>query len=159
MPLTHRPATAADLAQVVTFPQNRDELFFCFPRAVWPLDVGQLAAAMAERRDSTVVELDGQLAGFANFFQWQYGEFCALGNLMVAPWARGRGVAQYLIGVMEAQARAHYQARLMKVSCFNGNAAGLLLYPRLGYQLAGVVERATPSDERVALIQFSKPLQ
>lgn len=31
--LTHRPATANDLAQVVTFPQNRDELFFCFPRA------------------------------------------------------------------------------------------------------------------------------
>lgn len=47
MPLTHRPATAADLAQVVTFPQNRGELFFCFPRAVWPLDVCQLAAAMA----------------------------------------------------------------------------------------------------------------
>ena len=158
MLLTHRPATANDLAQVVTFPQNRDELFFCFPRAAWPLDVGQLAATMAERRDSTVVELDGQLAGFANFFQWQYGEFCALGNLMVAPWARGRGVAQYLIGVMEEQARAHYQARLMKVSCFNGNAAGLLLYPRLGYQLAGVVKRATPSGERVALIQFSKAL-
>ena len=115
MLLTHRPATANDLAQVVTFPQNRDELFFCFPRAAWPLDIGQLAAAMAERRDSTVVELDGQLAGFANFFQWQFGEFCALGNLMVAPWARGRGVAQYLIGVMEEQARAHYQARLMKV--------------------------------------------
>ncbi len=158
MLLTHRPATANDLAQVVTFPQNRDELFFCFPRAAWPLDIGQLAATMAERRESTVVELDGQLAGFANFFQWQYGEFCALGNLMVAPWARGRGVAQYLIGVMEEQARAHYQARLMKVSCFNGNAAGLLLYPRLGYQLAGVVERATPSCERVALIQFSKTL-
>ena len=50
MPLTHRPATAADLAQVVTFPQNRDELFFCFPRAIWPLDVGQLAAARRSAR-------------------------------------------------------------------------------------------------------------
>ena len=45
MLLTHRPATANDLAQVVTFPQNRDELFFCFPRAAWPLPVATWCAS------------------------------------------------------------------------------------------------------------------
>ena len=53
--LSHRPAAAADLAEIVGFPQNADELFFCYPKADWPLSIGQLAAAMAERRDSTVV--------------------------------------------------------------------------------------------------------
>ena len=108
------------------------------------LNVGQLAAAIAERRESTVAELDGRIAGFANFYQWQHGEFCALGNLMVAPWARSRDVAQYLVEVMETLARQRYKAPLMKVSCFNANAGGLLLYTRLGYRTVGIVERRAP---------------
>lgn len=35
-PLSHRPAAAADLAEIVGFPQNADELFFCYPKADWP---------------------------------------------------------------------------------------------------------------------------
>lgn len=156
--LQHRPATAADLDTVVGFPQNVDELFFCYPRAAWPLNVRQLVAAIAERRESTVVELDGRVAGFANFYQWQHGEFCALGNLMVAPWARSQGVAQYLVEVMESLARERYKAPLMKVSCFNANAGGLLLYTRLGYRTIGIVERRAPDGGRVALVQLEKPL-
>lgn len=156
--LSHRPASAGDLAAIVGFPQNPEELFFCYPKASWPLTVGQLAAAMAERRDSTVALLDGRVAGFANFYQWQHGDFCALGNLMIAPWARGQGVAQYLVTAMEQLARAHYKAGRLQVSCFNANSAGLLLYPRLGYQLDQVLERRDPQGARVALIQFSKAL-
>lgn len=156
--LSHRPASAADLAAVVEFAQNAEELFFAFPRADWPLCVGQLAAAMAERRDSTVALLDGRAAGFANFYQWQHGEFCALGNLMVAPWARGRGVAQHLVAVMEQLARERFKAKRMQVSCFSANSAGLLLYPKLGYSLSAVLERQDRQGRRVALIQFHKAL-
>lgn len=156
--LIARPAQTSDLADVVGFPQTPDELFYCYPKANWPLSIGQLAAAMAERRDSTLVCLDGRAAGFANFYQWQHGEFCALGNLMVAPWARGQGVAQRLIEEMEALARSHYKAPLMKVSCFNANAGGLLLYTRLGYRTTGIVERRTPDGSRVALVQLEKDL-
>lgn len=156
--LSHRPAVTADLAEIVSFALTADELFFCYPKADWPLSIGQLAAAMAGRRDSTVVLLDGRLAGFANFYQWQHDDHCALGNLMVAPWARGHGVAHYLVTVMEQLARAHHHAKRMQVSCFNANSAGLLLYPKLGYTLSGVLERRDPQGQRVALIQFSKAL-
>lgn len=101
---------------------------------------------------------DGQVLGFANFYQWQHGDFCALGNMMVAPAARGLGVARYLIGVMENLAREQYKARLMKISCFNANAAGLLLYTQLGYQPRAIAERHDPDGRRVALIQMDKPL-
>ncbi len=157
-PLSHRPATLDDLPEVIRFPQNAEELFFCYPKAVWPLNVEQLAAAMAERRDSTVVLLDGRVAGFANFYQWQQGEACALGNLMIAPWARGQGVARYLVTTMEQLAREHHQATRMRVSCFNTNSAGLLLYPALGYALSGLAERRDPQGARVALLQFDKAL-
>ncbi|WAJ36815.1 GNAT family N-acetyltransferase [Pseudomonas sp. GOM7] len=156
--LQHRPAIAADLDEVIGFPQSAEELFFCYPKAAWPLDVGQLAAAMAERRESTVVTLDGKVAGFANFYQWQHGEFCALGNLMVAPWARGQGVAQYLLEVLEGIARDQYKAPVMKVSCFNANTGGLLLYTRLGYRPAAIVERRASDGARIALVQLEKSL-
>ena len=157
-PLSHRPATLDDLPEVIRFPQNAEELFFCYPKAVWPLNVEQLAAAMVERRDSTVALLDGRVAGFANFYQWQQGEACALGNLMIAPWARGQGVARYLVTTMEQLAREHHQATRMRVSCFNTNSAGLLLYPALGYALSGLIERRDPQGARVALLQFDKAL-
>jgi ribosomal protein S18 acetylase RimI-like enzyme len=154
----HRPATDADLDQVVRFVHNADELFFAFPRAHWPLTREQLAAACAERQGSTLVLLDGQPAGFANFYQSFPGGYCALGNLMVAPWARGRGVASYLVGVMEQLALRDFAARELKVSCFNDNAAGLLLYGRLGYRLTGLEQRQR-GEQRVALLQFVKHLR
>lgn len=156
--LTHRPATDDDLRQVVDFVQTPDELFFAYPKGTWPLTVEQLAAARAERRGSTLALLDGRPAGYANFYQWHPGESCALGNLMIAPWARSRGVARYLIDVMERQAREHFDARRLDISCFNANAAGLLLYTRLGYTPKEVVERSDPQGQRVALIRLEKAL-
>ena len=102
--------------------------------------------------------LDGRPAGFANFYQSEPGEYCALGNLMIAPWARGQGVAQYLVSAMEQLARRDFAACELKVSCFNDNAAGLLLYACLGYRLTGLLERLR-GDQRLALLQFSKTLQ
>ena len=120
--------------------------------------LAQLGEGCATRQGSTLALLDGRPAGFANFYQTQPGEFCALGNLMIAPWARGQGVAQYPIGVMEPLAARDFQARELHASCFNQNAAGLLLYTRLGYALNGLVERQNKQGERVALVQFSKAL-
>ena len=156
--LSHRPAHDDDLSAVLGFVHNAEELFFAFPRASWPLTRAQLSEACATRQGSTLALLDGRPAGFANFYQTQPGEFCALGNLMIAPWARGQGVAQYLIGVMERLAARDFQARELHASCFNQNAAGLLLYARLGYALSGLVERQNKQGERVALVQFSKAL-
>ncbi len=155
--LTHRPATDDELDAVTQFVRNADELFYAFPRAHWPLSREQLAAVYAERQGSTLALLDRRPAGFANFYQSVAGEYCALGNLMIAPWARGQGVAQYLVGVMEQLARRDFAARELRVSCFNDNSAGLLLYARLGYRLSGLVERQR-GQHRVALVQFVKEL-
>ncbi|GLK91463.1 GNAT family N-acetyltransferase [Pseudomonas turukhanskensis] len=156
--LRHRPATADDLPTVVAIPQHADELFFCYPKGSWPFTVAQLSEAVDQREASTVVELDGKIAAFANFYTCVPGEYCALGNVMVAAWARGQGVAHYLIEQMEHIARERFSAREMQLSCFNANTAGLLLYPAMGYQVVGVQERRNHLGQRVALLQFRKPL-
>lgn len=157
MSLTHRPVAEKDIQLICGFPQSDDELFFLFPKATFPLAPSQLQEAVARRTDSTVVELDGQVVAFANFYRWEVGGCCSIGNVIVSPVARGRGVGRYLIERMMDLAFSKHQATEVTVSCFNQNVAGLLLYPRLGFQPYAVEERKDKKGNRVALIHMRLP--
>lgn len=154
--LTHRPAEERDLATICRFPQSEDELFFMFPKASYPLTPEQLRDAIAQRSDATVVELDGEVAAFADCYRRESGAPLFIGNAIVSPAARGRGVGRYLIETMIELAFSRHGAAEVHVSCFNGNAAGLLLYARLGFRPYAVEERQDRSGNRVALIHMQR---
>jgi len=154
MPLTHRPIEEKDIQVICGFPQSEDELFFLFPKAAFPLTTSQLQNAIAQRSDSTVVELGGKVVAFANFYRWEAGGCCSIGNVIVSPAARGRGVGRYLIEQMIGLAFSRHQAAEVTVSCFNQNVAGLLLYPKMGFQPYAVEERQDKKGSRVALIHM-----
>ena len=154
MSLTHRPVAEKDIQVICGFPQSEDELFFLFPKAVFPLTPTQLQDAIEQRSDSMVVELSGEIVAFANFYRWESGGRCSIGNVIVSPAARGRGVGRYLIEQMIALAFSKHQASEVTVSCFNQNVAGLLLYPKLGFQPYAVEERQNKKGNRVALIHM-----
>jgi GNAT superfamily N-acetyltransferase len=159
MQLTHRPVQASDIATLCCFPQGPDELFYMFPKAHYPLTPAQLSDAIAQREGSTVVEGDGTVLAFANFYKAEHGGVCALGNVVVAPAARGHGVARYLVQRMIELARQQFDAREVWVSCFNNNTAGLLLYPQLGFVPFAIEERQGPGNTRVALVQMKQTLK
>lgn len=154
MPLTHRPVDEKDIPIICGFPQSEDELFFMFPAATFPLTPSQLQEAIARRADSTVVQQDGEVVAFANFYRWEAGGCCAIGNVVVSPSARGRGVARYLIEQMISLAFSKHQAAEVTVSCFNQNVGGLLLYSKLGFQPYAIEERQDKKGNRVALIHM-----
>lgn len=157
MPPTNRPVADNDIRLICGFPQNEHELFFMFPKAEFPLTSSQLQEAIAQRSDSTVAELDGEVVAFANFYRWEVGGCCSIGNVIVSPAARGRGVGRYLIEQMISLAFLKYQAAEVTVSCFNQNVVALLLYPRLGFQPYAVEERKDKKGNRVALIHMRLP--
>lgn len=154
MPLTHRPVDEKDIPVICSFPQSEDELFFLFPKAVFPLAPSQLQGAIAQRSDSTVVELGGEVVAFANFYRWKSGGCCSIGNVIVSPAARGRGVGRYLTEQMIGLAFSKHQATEVTVSCFNQNVVGLLLYPKLGFLPYAIEERQDKKGNRVALIHM-----
>ncbi|MCY1457973.1 hypothetical protein D9M71_753120 [compost metagenome] len=78
--------------------------------------------------------------------------------MVVAPAARGHGVARYLVQSMIELARRQFEAREVPVSCFNSNTAGLLLYPQLGFTPFAIEERQGPGNTRVALVQMKQTL-
>ncbi|KPH01426.1 GNAT family acetyltransferase [Pseudomonas sp. RIT-PI-q] len=154
MHLTYRPVSAEDVPTICAFPQSSQELFFMFPKAQYPLTEDQLQASIAQRSDSTVVEGDGSVMGFANFYTFERNGICAIGNVIVSPQARGQGIAKYLVQTMVGLAFERHRAREVQLSCFNENTAGVLLYPQLGFVPYGVEERLAPDGRRVALINL-----
>ncbi|MBK5553875.1 MULTISPECIES: GNAT family N-acetyltransferase [unclassified Pseudomonas] len=156
MPLTYRPVSAEDVLTICEFPQDPQELFFMFPTGQYPLTEAQLGASIAKRSDSTVIEQDGAIVGFANFYKFERDGICAIGNLIVSPEARGQGVATFLVATMERLALERHGAREVQLSCFNENTAGLILYPKLGFVPFDIEERASPDGRRVALIHLRK---
>jgi len=154
MTLKHRPVAEKDIEIICGFPQSVDELYFLFPKADFPLSSSQLREAIAQRSDSTVVEQDGKPIAFANFYRWENCGVCAIGNVIVAPEARRRGVGRYLIEQMIEIARNKHQASEIHISCFNENLAGLLLYPQLGFLPFAIEMRHDKLGNPLALIHL-----
>lgn len=150
----HRPLEEKDIPAICEFPQSVDELFYMFPKATYPLTPHQLKEAIAHCSDSTVIEMNGTVVGFANFSRWQFRGRCSLGNVIISPSARSRGVGRYLIGYMIDIAFDKHEARELTASCFNHNVPGLLFYPKLGFQPYAVDERQDKHGARVALIHL-----
>jgi ribosomal protein S18 acetylase RimI-like enzyme len=159
MTLRHRPVATSDLPQICRFPQSAEELFYLFPKAAYPLTCEQLQQAIQQRADATVVEQNGKVVAFANFYRWDHGGNCAIGNMIVDPQARRSGVGRYLIKQMVALAFRKYQASSVSVSCFNHNVAGLLFYPSLGFTPYAIESRAGPAGQQLALIHLHLPRQ
>ena len=152
--LSHREVRPEDVHGICAFPQSAEELFYLFPKASHPLTPDQLRAAIAQRFDSTVVLLDDRVCGFANFYVRVVSGTCAIGNVVVAPEARGRGAGRYLVETMIRKALLDHRAAEVRISCFNGNVAGLLLYSKLGFAPFAVEPRVDPRGARVALVHM-----
>ncbi|WP_119144403.1 GNAT family N-acetyltransferase [Pseudomonas reidholzensis] len=154
MILQHRPVKADDIKTICSFPLNARELFYMFPKAQYPLTEAQLSNAIAQRSDSTVVETENSVVGFANFYRAETGGVCCIGNFIVAQEARAKGVATFIVETMTALAFDRYDATEVQISCFNENTAGLLLYPKLGFVPFAVEERMSLDSRRSALIHM-----
>ena len=153
--LKYRPVQEADISTICQFPQSESELFFMYPKACYPLTYEQLKKAIEQRSDSTVVLSDDRISGFANFYICEPGEKCAIGNVVVAPEARGKGIGRYIIQTMIQFAFDKHKVKEVQISCFNQNTAGLLLYPKLGFRPFAIEARVNKQGGRVALIHMS----
>jgi len=149
-----RPVEDGDIPVICGFPQSREELFFMFPGASYPLTPAQLQEAVRRRSDSTVVDSNGDVVGFANFCRWERGGCCTIGNVIVAPQARGCGVGRYLVETMIGLARLQHRAREVRLSCYNRNVLGLLLYSRIGFEPIAIEECRDWQGAPAALIHM-----
>ncbi len=152
-----RPLREEDAALIATFPGTAQELFFMFPRASVPLTTKQIMDLAGFRKLPTVVLCGGEVAGYANVIACEDGT-CEVGNVVVAPRFRRRGVGAYLLTTMERRASAELGAARLRAACFNENTAALFFYDRLGYHPAGLRQWRRDDGRALAQIFMEKPL-
>jgi len=100
----------------------------------WQLSPGVLHAALAQADYLTVVEADGEIAGYQLTTPSQEGAHLA--RLAIAPRWQGRGLGRALV----ADLTAYYDrrgARAITVNTQNTNAASLAVYQSAGFELSG----------------------
>ena len=154
MTLTHRPLDSADADAICTFPQSKEELFFAFPKAAFPLVPEVLLQTARQRLSPTVVLHGEKVVGYANFIQVKERGFCAIGNLMVHPDHRRKGVATYLVKVMVRQATQIHCARFIRAACFSHNQAAYQMYHKLGFRPGEMEQRLTADGTPVLLVNL-----
>ncbi|WNW11053.1 GNAT family N-acetyltransferase [Pseudomonas sp. DTU_2021_1001937_2_SI_NGA_ILE_001] len=152
--LLYRPLEEKDFAAVCALPRTPDELFHMFPRASYPFTPAQLAESLEQRSDPTVIEMQGEVVGYANFVRCDFRGRCTLGNVIISADSRSKGVGRYLIGCMAEIAFDKHEARELTASCFNHNVTGLLFYSRIGLRPFAIEERRDKQGQAVALIHL-----
>lgn len=156
--LSHRPLADADIPTICGFPRTAEELYYLFPRAVWPLTPDQVRATLGIRRDPTVVTLveNGRerVVGYANYATFEDGRTASIGNVSVDPALRRRGIAEYLVRTMINRAFDHHGLPELTLYCFNTNTPALLLYAKLGLVPIALETRVTPSGQPIALFKL-----
>ena len=156
--LSHRTVEVSDLKRICQFPKDEEELFFMFPKAEYPLTERQLEFAINSRFDSTVILFNNIIVGFANFYEVRESQYCAIGNVIVSPCFRNRGVGTFLINAMEDIGKKKYNVSELHLSCFDANTSGLLLYTKLGYKPYEIEKYINKENEVSALIELKKVL-
>jgi len=159
MKLDSRPVRKSDFPAICSFAASPMELYYFHPKASYPLTPAALGKTIEARASATVVLWQEAVAGFADLFDCERGVRCRIGNVIVAPAHRGKGVATFLVERMIEIAISVYDARVVELGCFNTNIAGLRLYPKLGFRPFEIESRTGPAGEPLALIQMRLALR
>jgi ribosomal-protein-alanine N-acetyltransferase len=109
-------------------------------------------ASLLERHDTDLVAAvgeDGRLAGYA--VSWTILDQAELGNVAVAPDARGRGAGRMLVEAVLQRARRR-GARECYLEVRESNRVAQRLYLTLGFQVVGRRRRYYASPPEDALV-------
>lgn len=153
---SNRSFEKSDAKIIVGFPQSEKELFYMFPKADYPLKPEALIKESESRFSPTVVLSNYTVVGYGNFISVKHGDFCSIGNVIVNPLLRRTGIASYLVKTMLAIAFEKQDAKYVKISCFNENTNGLLLYKKLGFVSNEIEVREKRNGQQVDLIHMHK---
>jgi ribosomal protein S18 acetylase RimI-like enzyme len=152
---THRGAIREDFEIIATFPQDENELFHMFPSAVYPLTSIQMEEQTKLRLKPTVIIHNQEVVAHANLYGHE-GSTCWIGNVIIAPSYRGKGVVQYLVEVMEGIAKEELSVTHINLTCHSSNTRGIFLYTKLGYIPYEISRFNKPTGELIAGIRMKK---
>jgi RimJ/RimL family protein N-acetyltransferase len=154
MKYNNRPVNKQDFYTISRFPQDEQELFFIYPRWVYPVTPEAMEELAAQRLKATVITYNKEVVGYCNLYDLSEGNHCWLGNVIISPAFRGKGAGKYLIETMMDKARREIGVRQLKLMCHNINTKALVFYNRTGFKPFDFNEMNDKQGNRIVLIKM-----
>ena len=149
-----REATEVDFENICHLFTSKQELFWIYPKGSYPFTPDQLRELNAVRRDLTVALHGDNIVGFANLYDFEPDSHVFIGNVVVAPEFRGKGLGRALVTHMSDLAKNKYSLPEVRISVFSDNIKAVLLYASFGFSPYKIEERRDYSGKRVALLHM-----
>ncbi|NDW19584.1 GNAT family N-acetyltransferase [Dysgonomonas sp. 216] len=156
MKYSFRDIEENDFELICCFPQNEDELFNMFPKAQYPLTAEKLKECAKERLEPTVFMYDSKIAGYANLYHIENEKLGFVGNVIVHPDYRNKGIGKYILEIMSLKLEEIYKAKEIHLSCFSDNTSALLLYEDYGFTPYKMERRINHKGQRIVLIHAKR---
>ena len=150
-----RPPLPDDYQFICNLVHDKKELFMVYPKGQFPFTVSQFEAMLDRRVEPTVLMIDGEVVGFAAFYQLRKARFVFIGNVIVDRSRRGSGLGRKLVSYMSEMAFAKYNLPEVRISVYNRNTRALILYTSLGFTPYAIQSKTDLSGHRVALLSLS----
>ncbi|ACT01342.1 GCN5-related N-acetyltransferase [Paenibacillus sp. JDR-2] len=132
--LTFRDSTQEDFKRIAAFPANASEAFYMFPKGTFPINPEQLYEVSLTRRVPTVIEYNGEPAGYSNLYDVEEGNSGWLGNVIIGTQFRRIGAARFLIQTMLNRAKEELGLIELNLICHSPNTKALLMYNQFGFK-------------------------
>lgn len=132
--ITFRRVTVDDYQPICDLIPDEEELFLFYAQGKYPLTVKQVKALVKKRLEPTVMLLDNQVAGFANFYGYKERRSVFIGNVVLDRSLRGMGLGKLIVQHMANLAFHKYDLPSVRLHVYNRNLPALLLYYGIGFR-------------------------
>jgi len=156
--LKFQEADKEDYEEICKLIENKEELFRVYPGGKYPFTVEQIAAFSELRKELTVAEIDNEITGFANLYDYESGKFSFIGNVMIKKNQRGNGLGKQIIEYMLNISCEKHKLPEIRISVFSENTPAMLLYSSPGFEPYAIEERKDYNNKRVALVHMKMKL-
>lgn len=154
--LALRPPEAADYAALGTWVPDADSCIrWAGPKLKFPFDPRQLSQLLAEPGAHSFALSRGpaEALGFGQFWVREPG-VAHLARIILAPSARGQGLAATLCGLLMAEAARTVGAQAFTLRVYRDNHAALATYEGLGF-----VAVSAQSDEHILFMRVDRAVR
>jgi ribosomal protein S18 acetylase RimI-like enzyme len=155
MRVRFRSVVADDFQAICDMISSEEELFLVYAQGKHPLTVEQVEALVEIRTEPTVMLLDDKVVGFGNFYGYKKGRSVVIGNVVIDPSLRGKGLGKLLVGHMIDLAFRKYDLPRVKIHVYNRNLSGLLSYISLGFKPYAMKARKDYKGDTVVLFTLA----
>jgi predicted GNAT family N-acyltransferase len=150
--LKFKNAVESDLEMICKLPENKEVLFYMYPKGRFPLNKTQMIELFHKRFEHTVFYINDEIVGYANIYFTQNEVEPHIGNVILHKDYRGKGYGKFMVQTMIGKAFKLSLNHKIKIGVFETNPNVYKLYKNFGFKEVAYEYRRDYNGRNIKLI-------